>query len=95
MYTTESAGKASEIWKGTGIENNYPASIAFSSDDSDAISSNYSNYNDYLTTMVPKFIMGTEELTEESFAEFCGQMESLGVTQNLELYQSYYDAYMN
>lgn len=95
MYATESANKASAVWKGTGRDNNYPSSIAFAADDNDKITSNYSNYSDYLNTMVPKFIMGTEELTEESFAAFVEQMKSLGVEENLGLYQSYYDAFMS
>ena len=70
-------------------------SIAFSAEDNDKIASNYSNYSDYLNTMVPKFIMGTEALTEESFAAFAEQMKSLGVSESLELYQSYYDAFMS
>lgn len=94
-YATESVSRASAVWKGTGRDNNYPSSIAFSAEDNDKIASNYSNYSDYLNTMVPKFIMGTEALTEESFAAFAEQMKSLGVSESLELYQSYYDAFMS
>ena len=93
MYESEINLEASVIWKGTGIENNYPSSVVFSAEDNDIKSSNYSSYSDYLDSMVPKFIMGTEPLTEESFAAFVAEMNRLGVEESTAIYQSYYDAY--
>lgn len=92
-YTSESSKNASEIWKGEGIANNYPGAIAFEVDDNDVTTDNYSSYHDYLVTMVPKFIMGTEELTPDTFAAFVEKMNDLGVTENTEIYQKYYDAF--
>ncbi len=94
QYDTDSAKNASLVWKGTGILNNYPSAIAFAVEDNDKISSNYSSYHDYITSMVPKFIMGTEELTPETFAAFVEQANSLGVTENTEIYQKYYDDFI-
>ncbi len=93
--TSESGLRASHMWKGTGKDNNYSNAIIFSAEDSSTKSNNYTNYNDYLVTMAPKFIVGTEKLNEETFKAFVDQMNTLGVEENLKLYQQYYDSYMS
>ncbi len=91
--STEQTVEASGIWRTFGKDNNYPSSITLSGEDSDTNSDNYTNYHDYLVSMVPKFIMGTEELNEDTWNAFVEQMNNLGVTESKELYQTYYDAY--
>ena len=44
--------------------------------------------------MAPKFINGTEELTEESFAAFVQHMNELGVEEATQLRQEVYDRYV-
>lgn len=92
--TNEATIVASDTWRTYGIDNNYPYGISFGAEDNNIISTNASNISDYLDAMVPKFIMGTEELNAETWAAFVEQLNALGVEQNLELYQTYYDNYM-
>jgi len=95
QFASESSKIASAAWKGTGRDNNYPGGIMFTVEDSTTKSNDYTNYHDYLVTMVPKFIMGTEELTKESFDAFVAKMDSLGVAEAKEINQRYYDEFMN
>ena len=39
--------------------------------------------------------MGTEELTEESFAAYVAQMNEYGVEEAVKMYQAAYDRYMS
>ncbi len=94
QYASESANNASKVWKGTGIANDYPNAISLNVEDNDKTSSNYSTYHDYMVTMIPKFIMGTEELSEDSFKTFVDQLNKLGVEENTEIYQRYYDEFV-
>lgn len=43
--------------------------------------------------MVPKFIMGTEELNETTWAAFVEQMNNLGAEECRGIYQDIYDRY--
>ena len=78
-------------WTLYGTGNNYPSSAFSSVDESNTLTMNQSSYTDYLNTMVPKFISGTEELTEESFARFVERMNNLGVAENTQIRQEIYD----
>ena len=49
--------------------------------------------NDYINSMVPKFIMGTETLSEETFAAFVSQVKTLGMDRCIEIWQGAYDRY--
>ncbi len=92
--SAEEAIEASAVWRTYGKESNYPGAIVFDADDNNTVSSNYTAYNDYMNTMIPKFIMGTEELNEETWNAYVEQLNALGAAENLEIYQSYYEAYM-
>ena len=59
-----------------------------------------SNYNssttsiiDYVDTMIPKFIMGTEELNEDTWKKFVEQLYALGLDKTIEAKQSAFDIY--
>jgi len=93
-YVSEANVEASKLWRTWGNANTYPTAISFDTDDANATSSRYSNYNDYATSMIPKFIMGTEELNEETWITYVNQLNSYGVTENQVIYQSYYDEFM-
>lgn len=44
--------------------------------------------------MIPKFIMGTEELSESSFAAYQAQLEELGLSRVVEIKQGAYERYL-
>lgn len=89
----ELAIEGSATWKSYGSGSNYPDAISFSAEDNNKTSTNYTNYSDYLNSMVPKFIMGTEELNEDTWNTFVNQMNALGVESSTAIYQQYYDEY--
>lgn len=49
---------------------------------------------DYINTMVPKFIMGTEVLDEDSWGAFVTQLKAYGIEENLAIQQAAYDRYL-
>lgn len=81
------------VWKKYGTANNFPAAAGGTPEESAVLTSKYTGYSDYLNSMVPKFIMGTEELNEETFAAFVEQMNDLGVEECRQIYQDIYDRY--
>jgi len=89
--SAEEAIAANDIWKTYGSDNNYPQGITFNAEDNNTASTNSSAYSDYLNSMVPKFIMGTEVLNEDTWKAFVKQMNALGVDANTAIYQQYYD----
>lgn len=87
--------EASEIWSAYGEDNVLPSGVTLTADESSRTSSIYTQMIDYINSMVPKFIMGTEELTEESFKEYQEQLESYGLSEYMELNQAAYDRYQS
>ena len=92
--TEDYALAASETWMKYGTGNNFPANAYTTADESTILTQNYTNYMDYVNTMVPKFIAGTEVLTEESFQRYVDRLMSLGLEESLQLEQAIYDRYI-
>ena len=82
-------------WTLYGTGNNYPSSAQATADESNILTQNNTAYTDYLNVMVPKFITGTEELTEESFRSFVDRLMSLGVEESLRIRQNVYDRHIS
>ena len=55
----------------------------------------YNTYTDYQNSMVVKFIMGTEELTPESYNAYVEQMNKFGVEDSIRIKQEIYNRFMN
>lgn len=85
---------ADEIWTVYGNENVYPLAVSLTPDETDKLNKIETNIQDYANPMIVKFIMGIEELTEESFKSYQEQLESLGLSQMLEIRQDAYDRYI-
>jgi putative aldouronate transport system substrate-binding protein len=49
---------------------------------------------DYLNSTVPKFIMGTTPLNDQTWADFKAQLRNLGIDENISIQQAAYDRYM-
>ncbi len=56
---------------------------------------NQSNIDDYVNTMVLKFILSSEELNETTWAKFKEQLEAYGVSENIAIMQAAYDRYQD
>ena len=93
--TEQSWLDADKVWASLGKENNYPGGAVLTAQESSEFTDYYNKFQDYSNSMVPKFIMGTEELTEESFAAYVAQMNEYGVEESVKLYQAAYDRYMS
>lgn len=91
----ESAVHASAQWMKYGSGNNFPDAANATAEESNTLTSGYTNYTDYLDTMVPKFIMGTEELNEATWTAFVERMNSLGVEECTRIQQEIYDRFMS
>ena len=94
-YTDDDAMQdyAGEVWVSYGRDRNWPAGATMNAEESTQFNSVYTELSDYVNTMVPKFIMGTEELTEESWAAYVEQLNKLGLEKALESYQSSLERY--
>ena len=90
----EGVQEAHKVWTSNGYSACIPVGVTLTVDENKTYSPLYTACNDYISSMVPKFIMGTEPLTEESFHSFEQQIISLGMDKCLELYQTAYDRYM-
>ena len=86
---------ADKTWGHYGKENNYPSGATLTAQENSAYTDYYNKFQDYSNSMIPKFIMGTEELTEESFAAYVDQMNAYGVEEAVRIYQDAYDRYMS
>ena len=63
-------------------------------EESEKFNASYTAVNDYINTMVPKFIIGTEPLNEESWQAYLDQLNALGLQDILDARQSAFDRYM-
>lgn len=83
-----------EVWTKYGNENVLPLSVTMTPDESETVNSINTNMTDYANGMIANFIMGREELTEESFATYQDQLKSLGLDEYLSIKQDAYDRYL-
>jgi hypothetical protein len=63
-------------------------------DEEAVLADNNVKIRDYIDSEIPKFIMGTTELTEENWQKFQDQLEAYGATENIEILQAAYDRYL-
>lgn len=94
MSTREEEKEADQIWASAGWNAAFPKGASKTPEEGNQISTIWNSMSDYINSMVPKFIMGTEELNEETYAAYEAQIESLGLEELLELRQATYDRYM-
>lgn len=89
---------ASEVWSlykdSESTIAKLPSALSRSAEDDKAFADSNTHLNDYLNTMTPKFIMGTEPLTEDSWHAFVEQLKAYGIEENLRIQQEAYDRYL-
>lgn len=85
---------ADEIWTANGNANVYPLTVGFTPEETTELNSLDTAITDYANSIIPKFIMGTEELNEVSFVAYQAQLEKLGLSRLLEIRQAAYDRYV-
>ncbi len=84
----EAKERGAEAWSAYGKDRNYPSGASMNTEESESFNAVYTNITDYVNSMIPKFIMGTEELTKESWSKYVDQVYALGLEQALEAERS-------
>lgn len=84
-----------EEWTKYGNANVYPLAVSLTPEESDRVNTLQTSIIDYADSAIVNFIMGETELTEESFKAYQDQLESLGLSEYLEIKQAAYDRYMS
>lgn len=83
-----------QVWGSYGRDRILPPGMTMTTEESIAFNSVYTNILDYVDSMIPKFIMGTEELDEETWKAYVDQVEALGLQKALDAKQGAYDRYL-
>lgn len=85
---------ADKVWTKYGHDMVYPQ-VTHTAEESARNGSLGTQISDYVNSMVPQFITGQAELTEESFQAFVEQLNSLGLEEYLEIKSAAYERYLN
>lgn len=94
-YLDDAEENADAVWTAYGSSRVIPMSAAnMNSEESEKYNAVYTDVNDYANTMIPKFILGTEPLNEETWAAFVQKLNDLGMQDMVDARQSAYDRYM-
>jgi putative aldouronate transport system substrate-binding protein len=70
------------------------SSVSRPTGDDKIYSSNNAAINDYVSTSVPKFIIGTTPLNDQTWTEFKTRLRTLGIEENLRIQQEAYNRYL-
>ncbi|MDR2178655.1 MAG: hypothetical protein LBP20_11560 [Treponema sp.] len=63
-------------------------------DEESVYAANNVRITDYIDSTVPKFIMGTLPLNDQTWADFKAQLKNLGIEDNIRIQQAAYDRYL-
>jgi putative aldouronate transport system substrate-binding protein len=70
------------------------ALISRTAEEETVYSTNNVRINDYVNSLVPKFIIGTTPLNDQTWAEFKAQLKNLGIEENIRIQQAAYDRWL-
>ena len=73
---------------------NLPEFLAPTAEEGAILSANSARFMDVRNQMLPQFIMGTIELTEQSWSDFLDQIRDAGMEESREIWQAVYDRYL-
>ena len=68
--------------------------LSLTQDESETYSSTFSDIETYVSEMTVKFIIGQEELSEESYAAYCRNIEAMRIDECTEILQAAYERYL-
>lgn len=92
-YHDDAEDAASGQWTKYPTDRVLPSGVTLNAEENAVYQKYYTGINDYVNTMIPKFIIGTEELTEETWSAYVEQLNALGLQELLEAEQSAYERY--
>ena len=85
---------SSKVWAECNFDIRYPGAITLSAEQADKVSvSNNQALFDYIAEMKKKFITGEEPLS--GFDNYVAQLETMGISDIVAVYQEAYDEYMS
>lgn len=93
--TEESWLTANAVWSSCGNACDFPINALGTPEEESLLTDYYNTFNDYQNSAIVKFIMGTEELSEETYAAYVKQMNDFGVAESIRIKQEIYDRFMN
>ena len=85
---------AYSIWDKYYVDEYTLPTLALTSEESETYTSSYSDISTYASEMVLKFILGMEELNEDSYAAYVKHIEDMGLQNCIDAYQSAYNRYL-
>lgn len=86
---------ADKVWCRYGDAGDYPVNAKGNAEEESKLADYTNTYTDYMNSEIVKFIMGTSELTEESYAAYVEQMNKFGIEDATRIKQEIYDRYMS
>lgn len=92
-YHNDAEDAASAQWTKYPTDRVLPSGVTLNAEENSVYQKYYTGIDDYVNTMIPKFIIGTEELTEETWNAYVEQLNALGLQELLEAEQSAYERY--
>lgn len=94
-YLDDADDNGDAVWTMYGNARVIPnGGSAMNAEESEKFNAVYTDINDYVNTMVPKFIIGTEKLDEAAWEAYIEKLNDLGLQDLLDARQSAYDRYL-
>ena len=93
-YDTKEQTAALSLWSQTDYGKYMLPPVSISSEDGAKVASIINKVNTYADEMETKFITGTIELNEKTFAEYQAQLRTFGLEEAAAIYQKAYEAYL-
>lgn len=82
---------ASDIWEKYGKDNNLTYTLRRTPEENEIYNTIMTNANDYVNSMVPQFIMGSKELSPDTWTAFVEQLRSYNIEEAVSITQEAYD----
>jgi putative aldouronate transport system substrate-binding protein len=70
------------------------SALSYPTEDEKKMTANNAAINDYIGSSIPQFIMGTQPLNDQAWAEFKATLRNLGAEENLRIQQAAYDRWL-
>ncbi len=86
---------AMEVWLPTGnCDSTYPVGAELNTEETDSISNQVSDITSAASEYILKFMTGSEPLTDEAWNAYIQELDVLGLSDVLAVYQNAYDEYL-
>lgn len=92
--TEQSWLDANQVWCRYGNSGDFPGNAVGTAEEQTKLADYYNVYTDYMNSIIVKFIMGTEDLNEDTYAAYVEQMNRFGIEDATRIQQEIYDRYM-